>query len=62
MERGLRQKDAAVQIDVPVATWRNWEKGKRTPNKLALAEIERRMKGELTMEILEAAVKSLESK
>ncbi len=39
----LRQKEAAEKLDVPVATFRKWEIGKRTPNKLAMAEIKRRM-------------------
>jgi len=39
----LRQKEAASVLDVKLGTFRSWENGKRTPNKLALIEIERRM-------------------
>jgi len=39
----LYQKEAAALLDVPLATLRKWENGKQTPNKLALAELERRM-------------------
>lgn len=39
----LYQKEAAAKLDVPLPTFRKWENGKQTPNKLALAEIERRM-------------------
>lgn len=38
-----RQKEAAADLDVSLATYRKWEYGRRTPNKLALAELERRM-------------------
>jgi hypothetical protein len=42
--RGERmQKTAAGILEVPVATLRKWEYGKRTPKPLAMAEIERRM-------------------
>jgi predicted transcriptional regulator len=42
--RGKRyQKQAADILSVSTACIRKWEKGKRTPGKLALAEIERRM-------------------
>lgn len=44
--RGNRiQKEGASLLNVPVATFRKWEYGKRTPNKLAMAEIKRRMEG-----------------
>lgn len=39
----LYQKEAAEILSVSTATIRKWESGKRTPGKLALAEIERRM-------------------
>jgi len=44
LENGnLRQKEAADKLSVSVSTIRKWESGKRTPNKLALLELERRM-------------------
>jgi transcriptional regulator with XRE-family HTH domain len=39
----LRQKEAAAKLDLPLPTYRKYEYGKRTPNKLALAELERRL-------------------
>ncbi len=39
----LRQKEAAAILDLPLPTYRKYELGKRTPNKLALAELERRL-------------------
>jgi hypothetical protein len=42
--RGARlQKQAAGDLDIPLPSYRKYEYGKRTPNKLALAELERRM-------------------
>jgi hypothetical protein len=42
--RGQRSlKEAAAAIDVDYPSYRKYETGKRTPCKLALAEIERRM-------------------
>lgn len=42
--RGRRyQKEAAVILDIPLPTYRKYERGKRTPNKLAMAELERRI-------------------
>lgn len=38
-----RQKQAASDLDIPLATYRKYEKGKRTPNPLAMAELRRRM-------------------
>jgi Helix-turn-helix len=38
-----RQKEAAADLDIPVPTYRKYEYGKRTPNRLALAELNRRM-------------------
>jgi len=38
-----RQKEAAADLDIPLPTYRKYEYGKRTPNKLALAELTRRM-------------------
>lgn len=38
-----RQKEAASDLDIPLPTYRKYEYGKRTPNKLALAELLRRM-------------------
>lgn len=45
ISNGLIQKEAAVKLDVAVATIRKWEKGKREPKKLTMAEVERRMVG-----------------
>lgn len=39
----LRQKEMADRLGIPVGTYRKYESGKRTPNKLALAELERRI-------------------
>lgn len=39
----MLQKEAADVFGVPTGTYRTWEKGSRTPKKLSLAEIERRM-------------------
>ena len=39
----LRQKEAAARLDLPLPTYRKYELGKRTPNKLALAELDRRL-------------------
>jgi hypothetical protein len=36
-------KTAAADLDIPLATFRKYRNGKRTPNKLALAELKRRM-------------------
>ena len=42
--RGNRlQKEAAADLDVSLGTYRKWEYGKRTPTKITLAEILRRM-------------------
>ena len=41
--RGLVQKQAADVLDVSVRTYQGWEYGKTSPNKLALAELLRRM-------------------
>jgi hypothetical protein len=38
-----RQKEAAADLDIPLPTYRKFLYGKRTPNKLALAELVRRM-------------------
>lgn len=38
-----RQKEAAADLDIPLPTYRKFLYGKRTPNKLALAELLRRM-------------------
>ena len=38
-----RQKEAAADLDIPLPTYRKFLYGKRTPNKLALAELNRRM-------------------
>lgn len=40
---GLRQKEAAALLDIPLPTYRKYEAGKRHPNKLALPELDRRM-------------------
>jgi transcriptional regulator with XRE-family HTH domain len=36
-------KEAATTLDIPNGTYRKYESGKRTPNKLARLEIERRL-------------------
>lgn len=36
-------KEAAAVLDIDYPTYRKYETGKRTPSKLALAEIERRL-------------------
>jgi hypothetical protein len=42
--RGKRYiKEAAALLNIPVGSYRKYEEGKRTPNKLALAELERRL-------------------
>jgi hypothetical protein len=42
--RGKRyQKEAADLLGIPFPSYRKYEYGKRTPNKLAMAELERRM-------------------
>lgn len=45
----LIQKEMAGRLGVELTTYRSWEKGKRTPKKLALAELERRV-GEIINE------------
>lgn len=37
------QKEAASDLGIPLATYRKFLYGKRTPNKLAMAELGRRM-------------------
>lgn len=39
----LRQKEAAAKLDLPLTTYRSYEKGKRTPGKLAMIELVRRL-------------------
>jgi Helix-turn-helix len=39
----LYQKEAAAKLDIPLPSYRKYENGKRTPNKLAIAELRRRM-------------------
>ena len=42
--RGTRNaRAAATALGIPLETYRKYEWGKRTPNALALAELERRM-------------------
>jgi hypothetical protein len=42
--RGDRiQKEAASALDIPAPTYRKYEYGKRTPNKLSMIELKRRM-------------------
>ena len=38
-----RQKEAAADLDIPLPTYRKYEYGHRNPNKLAMAELKRRM-------------------
>jgi transcriptional regulator with XRE-family HTH domain len=43
--RGKRyQKEAANDLGIPLPTYRKYENGKRTPVKLSMCELERRMK------------------
>ena len=39
----LYRKEAAALLDLPLGTYRKYETGKRTPSKIALAELERRL-------------------
>ena len=39
----LYQKEAASNLDIPLTSYRKYENGKRTPNKLAMAELRRKM-------------------
>jgi transcriptional regulator with XRE-family HTH domain len=39
----LSQKEAAAKLDVHYPTYRKYETGKRTPSKLAAAELDRRL-------------------
>lgn len=39
----MLHKEAADKLGVPIWTYRSWEYARRTPSKLALLEIERRM-------------------
>ena len=42
--RGRRYyKEVAAIFEIPVGTYRAWEKGKRSPKLLTLCEVERRM-------------------
>lgn len=42
--RGTRNaRAAAAALNIPLETYRKYEWGKRTPNTLAMAELERRM-------------------
>jgi DNA-binding XRE family transcriptional regulator len=43
LARELRQKEMADRLGLPLNTYRSYEKGKRTPVKLALIELNRRM-------------------
>lgn len=43
LERSLYQKQMADALDVPLNSYRNWEYGKKTPRKMALDELERRL-------------------
>jgi DNA-binding transcriptional regulator YiaG len=40
----LRQKEAADKLEVPYATYRKWETGKRTPTKFTELELRRRLR------------------
>lgn len=47
--RGKRyRKEAAAILRIPLPTYRKYEEGKRTPNKLAMAELERRLEQSIT--------------
>lgn len=39
----LRQKEMADRLDAPLATYKSWEAGKKTPRKMAMPELERRI-------------------
>lgn len=43
----LVQKEAAAIFDVTPGAYKTWEYGKKTPNKLAMFEVERRMAAEV---------------
>lgn len=42
-QKGLQQKEMSELLRVETGTYRSWEKGKRTPKAMALAELERRI-------------------
>lgn len=41
--KGLAQKQAADKFDVSFSCYQKWEQGRRTPEKLTMCEIDRRM-------------------
>jgi transcriptional regulator with XRE-family HTH domain len=41
--RKLRQKEMAALLDIPVGTYRSYAWGKRTPTKITMVELERRI-------------------
>lgn len=41
--RGILQKEAAAHFGVTLSAYQKWETGTNTPNKLAMAQIQRRM-------------------
>jgi transcriptional regulator with XRE-family HTH domain len=41
--KGLGQKQAADEFEVSFSCYQKWEQGNRTPEKLTMCEIERRM-------------------
>lgn len=43
LRKKLYRKEAAAILDIPVGTYRCYEEGKRTPIKLSLVELERRL-------------------
>lgn len=53
-EIGFFQKEAAEHFEVTLNGYQKWESGKRTPNNLAMCEVERRMK-EKRAQLKEAA-------
>ena len=43
LSRKLRQKEMADALNVLLCTYRSWEYGKKTPKKVAMAEVMRRI-------------------
>jgi len=47
----LRQKEAADKLNIPLSTYRKYENGQRTPGKLAMSELERRIRLQMSSSI-----------
>jgi DNA-binding transcriptional regulator YiaG len=41
----MSQPEAAVYLDMPVSTLRNWEQGRNLPHEYIRREVERQLKG-----------------